>query len=75
MNNEEERSCIATQPLEPVLASVAITWRTTTTQAPSSASTMAMSTMTMYGLPPGFVPLAIMQVQNQLGLVAVTMTF
>ena len=56
VNNEGEFSPIANQPLEPVLTPVRATGQAITTQAPSSMSTMAMSTMPMYGLLPGFMP-------------------
>ena len=38
-------------------------------------STMAMSTMPMYGLPPSYVPSMVTQAQTQLGLGVVTTSF
>ena len=75
VNNEGEHSLVATQPLEPVLTPEWATGQAITTQALSSMSTMAINTMLMYGLPPGFVPPMAAQAQIQLGIGAVTTTF
>ena len=75
MNNKGENSPVGNQALKPILAPVTTTGRTTTTQAPSIISTIAMSIMPMYGLLPSFVPLAATQAQMSTALGVITTTF
>ena len=66
---------MAAQPPEPILTPAAAGGRIGITQAPSSLSTMAVSTVPMYGMPPGFMPPVATQAPVQPGIGGMTTTF